>query len=280
VIEVGAPRPDDYPALLALLPEAFPAVGDTAQILVARRDGARVGAAAIAWSAGGFPLLVRVEPAHRRRGIGRALVEAAVAEARGETSALKAWQLEKEGSDGALLAAACGFTVAKRLHYFSADAAAADAYFTRLLDRMRRRIPPGARVVPIGEAPRGAVAAMLADNFAVPPRSAAQRLDPANADAYHPVLSSAVLDGEALAGAILCRIVGDVIDVEVNMVAPAWRGGWANLMLLAAMARAGRAHGIERFIFGGEAQVRDTINLAPRSGAVAIADRLSLVRPL
>lgn len=280
MIEIGAPSREDYSALARLLPEAFPLVGEPAELLVARVGGALAGAAAIAWSAGGFPVWIHVEPARRRRGIGRALMQAAIDEARGETTVLKAWHLLEDGSAAASLAVSCGFIDTKRLRYFSADPASSDSYFNRLLDRFRRRIPATVRVVPVQDVSSDALTAMLADAFDLSPAAAAQRFASTSTRPYHPTLSKAVVDGGTLAGAILCRADGDVVDVEVNMVAVGYRGGWANLLLLAAMARAGKDAGIGRFIFGGEAHVRDTVNLSRRSGAIRLPDRVTFTLPL
>lgn len=280
MFDLGPAQAAELPALVALLPEAFPPVGQPAEIVVARDAGGVIGAAACAWLPGGFPILARVVAARRLQGVGRALIEASAGQARGETGALRAWSLLDDGSEGARFAAACGFTVARRLRYFGTDGARFAARMARLRARMASRLPPGAAIVPLRDAPREIVAALLAATFALLPQGAAQRLDPATPGSYHPDLSIVAMAGDALAGAMLCHARDGVIDVEVNAVVPAFRNGWANVLMLEHMARAGRAAGFDRFEFGCEPHVRDTLNLALRTDAAELPDRLTFVRRL
>jgi hypothetical protein len=76
-----------------------------------------------------------------------------------------------------------------------------------------------------------------------------------------------MLDGEALAGAILWRVVDGVAHVDARVVAPRWRGGWTNLLLLEAGLVAGLAEGLTRMRFHCDDTVRDTISLARRCAA-------------
>ena len=79
---------------------------------------------------------------------------------------------------------------------------------------------------------------------------------------------------------MLCRRVGDRVDIDVNVVAPELRRSWANVVLLEGMARRGRAAGVNRFQFTCEEHVRDTLNLARRSAARQLPTQLVLVLPL
>src|SRR4051812_10050124 len=115
---------------------------------------------------------------------------------------------------------------------------------TALLARLRRRIPEGARVVPISQAKPDRVAELVAAQFGVPPHETARRLVPGAASGFDLELSLALLNGDVLCGAMLASRSGSLLVIEINIVAPAWRRGWTNSMLVEAMARRGRAAGI------------------------------------
>jgi hypothetical protein len=68
---------------------------------------------------------------------------------------------------------------------------------------------------------------------------------------------------------MLCRRFGDVADIDVNVVTPELRRGWANVPLLEGMARRCHAVGGVRFRFSCEEHVRDTLNLANASASRA-----------
>ena len=178
-----------------------------------------------------------------------------------------------EGSDAALFLQACGFGVRQRLHVFEANPAQLGAAMTALLARMVPRIPPGTVLVAPEQAPAAALGRLLASEFAV-----RQRLDAALAGAapggWDQKLSLALLVDGTVAGVVLARRHGPVLEVDFNVVAPAWRGSWANVMLVEGVLRRGRAAGLDRLRFLAEPHVRDTVNLARRAGAVRRADQL------
>jgi hypothetical protein len=79
---------------------------------------------------------------------------------------------------------------------------------------------------------------------------------------------------------MLCRRFGDVADIDVNVVTPELRRGWANVPLLEGMARRCHAVGGVRFRFSCEEHVRDTLNLARCSGARQLPTQVLLALPL
>ena len=275
-IEIVVPTEARLHEARALLPDTFPALGRPPECLLAERDGEVVGAAAMAWVPNGFPVLVHVRPEARRQGIGRALLATHRAAAQGETAGLRGWHPVDDGSGAAHFLQACGFAVHTRLQAYASDPARLGAAMTALLARMAPRIPPGATLVPPAQAPAAALARLLATHFTVRHNLAAL-LAGAGAAGWDQALSLALLVDGAVAGAVLARRDGEALEVDLNVVAPEWRGGWANVMLVEGVLRQGRAAGLTRLRFMAEPHVRDTINLARRAGGVRLPDKLAMV---
>lgn len=271
---IGHASDAEMPACRALLPAVFPARGRAPEILVARGPEGIRAALALAWVPGGFPFLLHVAPAWRRAGIGRALVAHAATLAQGETPLLRAWAPVAQGSAADAFLRACGCTIARRLLVFETDGARYSAVLSALWRRASRRLPAGMTLQALQAAP-GAAAVLVAAEFGVPRPDVMARLDPAHPDAYDDRLSQLLLRDGTAVGAILGRRYGDVIEVDVNVVAPELRHGVGNLMLLEALGRLSLEAGVGRFRFACEEHVRDTLNLGARSDAQRRPDQLS-----
>ncbi len=245
-------------------------------------EGAIRGAAALAWIPRGFPLLVHVAPPWRRQGIGRALVQAAANTAVGETPALRAWTPLEETSEAAQFLRVVGFQVTRRVLAFETDGLRFSAAMTTLLARLRAagKVPADVHVAHLAEASPADVVALVAPEFGTMPHDVAWRLAPGAPGAYDRDLSLVLLRGGAVCGAILCLRSGDLVTVDVNVVAPHLRRGWANLLLLEAITHRCRADGVTRCHFTCEEHVRDTLNVARRSDAIALPPRVMLTLPL
>lgn len=265
------------PACLALLP---PITHPDCIVFAARLpDGTLAGAAGLLWQSWGrppgFPAWVHVLPDCRRRGIGAALARALVRRAEGESDALWAARPLAQGETRALFAAALGFTTAGRQFYFEADARRCleeAQRLVRLLDA-RRRVPEGVRLAPLDQQRIPEVTAMLRSELpSTPPdigRRMAESLDVAPADAPVDIASSRVLlvDGE-IAGALVSRRLPEgAASILCNVVAPRFRGGWANVVLLESVNRAIVEGGCGRVYFDCEENNRDTLGIAKRAGA-------------
>lgn len=270
----------DAPLCRQLLPAAFVPSGRAPELLVACGPEGVRGALALAWVPGGFTVLVNVAPAWRRGGIGRALMAQARLSAQGETPVLRAWHAVSKDSPADAFLQACGFACTRHFLVFDTDLARNSAALSARLDRARRRMPAALSLRPLAEAPLSAVAALVAGDFSVSPHEALAKLAPDHPDPYAPQLSQVLMADGAVAGAILGRRYGDVIEIDINVVVPALRGGVANLMLLEAIGRLSREAGVARFRFSCEAHVRDTLNLGERSNAVRLPDQLLYTLPL
>ena len=268
-----------------LLPETF-SPGNAPEALVGfGRHDELAGAAAIGWQAAGdpaaFPVSVHVLPNFRRQGLGRALLDAAAALARGETAALQPWTVLREDSEAAAFCLASGFCVHHRILHFSGEAERMEAMLAAYREKLDRSgwIPAGARVVALPDAPPGEVANLVAREFHGNPAAMLARLSGVAGTPPDPQRSVVLLLDGAVAGAQLVCIGADgVPEVEANVVIPSLRRGWANLLLTHEGTRIGILHGSRRFRFFCDDRVIDTVNLARRSGADKVATDVLLRR--
>ena len=278
-IAIRAAEDADMRACRMLLPQAF-AAESSPEVLVAVRRGAAgplVGACALSWcnapkpeaEPGGFPMLLGVVPSMRRLGIGLALVEAAAAWCRSETTGLRSWLPVPEGSDAALFLQQAGFALHHRTLHFETGLAEFHVIMEGMRARMesRGRLPDQARILPLAEAPAWDVAALVAPEFAAPHATILRRLSPGAADAFDLRRSVALYIGPELAGVLIFSWNAGLVGIEVIVVAAAFRGGAANVLLLEAATRAAMEGGAERFRFYCDERTRDTLGLARRAGA-------------
>jgi GNAT superfamily N-acetyltransferase len=277
-ITVARASEAEQPACLALLPQAS---GLGAELLIARRDGAFVGAAAVAWrswsSPVGFPIAVQVISDARRGGVGRALLAAADDLTRGETAGLWSGQPLDPDSDAAAFLQACGFALVRRQHYFEARLDTLLASIAPLAARMRARgrVPEDARLIPLADSPLDEVGWLVTEELGGGPfdalRTFRARTSPQAAALGD--RSIVVMRGEHLAAAMVQRLEEDVLVVDARVVAPAARGDWPNVVLLEAAAQRALAEGAATFRFHCDDSVDDTLSLARRSAARETAVR-------
>src|SRR5207249_4403403 len=81
-----------------------------------------------------------------------------------------------------------------------------------------------------------------------------------------------LVDGRAR-GLILLAVDGDLATYEARVVDPAYRGGWANVLLMATDLERGLTLGVRRVRFYSSGANRDTLKLAARCGARAVGFR-------
>ena len=187
-----------------------------------------------------------------------------------------------EGSGEAAFLLANGFRIIRRLLMFETDGVGFESSMTALLHRLRAsgKLPGDIRLATLGETPTSELIAVLAPQFAALPQDVAWRLTPGASGAYDPALSLVLLKGQSVVGAMMCRREAESVDIDVSVVVEGFRHGWANVLLLEAMARRCRAADVARFRFGCEEHVRDTLNVARRCGARSLPAQVSLAFPL
>jgi GNAT superfamily N-acetyltransferase len=278
--------PAQTAAALALLPELAQAAADAPagaptplppRLAVAHRAGAP---AELVGAAGFLPVVherptpgfrgqVRVLPHWRRRGLGRALLRRIADEVRAwDMPHLRAWQAEPEDEAGAFLRA-MGFRSDFTLHHFLIEKTVVAPMCARLVDRLRAggRVPPGMALLPLHEAPRGAVVQLHAAEFSAGHEAAAAMLARELADPLVRALSFALWDGTVLAGYLLAGRHDGLPQVRFWASAPQLRGGWAAALLLDAFVRAGVDAGGDRAHYSCNANARAPLNVARRCGA-------------
>jgi GNAT superfamily N-acetyltransferase len=274
-ITVAAASEAESAACIALIPQLR---RTEAEFLVARRDGALVGAAGVVWRSwqhpAGFPFAVEVIPAARRQGVGRRLAAAAAQMAAGETDGIWSLSSVDESNPAAAFLRACGFEARRRQFHFEIETAAATSNFRAVAQMMRARgrIPADARMIPLAEADMEAVAWLVSAEFSTGPVGLLQRLRQGErGPGFDPARSLALMQGDRLAGVVLCSLEGRVLEVGARVVAPAWRGRWASVLQLEAIANYAYDDGGEVVRFSCDETVRDTLGVARRSGAAEVA---------
>lgn len=261
------------------MPETF-GFDSVPEMLVAVPDDASgpiVGACAISWcnapkpevDPSGFPIMLYVVEAERRKGVGRALIEAAAEWCREETTVLRNWMPVPAGSDAVQFLQRSGFTLHHRTLHFEANLAEFHRIVDHLRDRLQRtgRMPAAAQLLRLQDIPAWDVAALVAPEFPAPHAAIMRRLTPGAPDAFDLARSTALRVGEVLAGVLIFSWNGGEVGIEVIVVAPSFRGGAANVLLLEGATRAAMEGGAEFFRFYCDERTRDTIGLARRAGA-------------
>ncbi len=293
-VSVRPPSGPEKRVCRMLLPEAFQQ-GGSAEFLLALAEpplqflGA--GAYVPIRSSDGQPawqVMLRVADPCRRQGVGTQLLQAlrAQAQLRG-IATLLTWHQPEQQPEADPFLRHQGFTREDRFTLFEADIERLAGSLGGLRDWLmaRDRVPPGARVVPLREAPLDQVARLNAQSFGGTSEEIARRMRQAlmrqsTSD------GQVVMLGDEVAGALLMGIDGTTCWVDTRVVAAPYRGrwaniGWANLLLLSAGLEWGLARGVQCVRFVSSAKNRNTMKLAARCAAevVQVADLYALKVP-
>ena len=270
---------NEAPACLALLSE----VRDVpAEFLIARANGEFAGAAAIVWrnwsNPGGFPIHIHVLKAHRGKGMGRALLNHAVSLASGDTDGLWPVKPVPEDSEAAQFMQACGFQLRRKHLFFEAKVENLLSQVSPVVARLRRhkRIPENARIIPLHEAPIDQVGWLVSADFGGAPIQSMAKLQQrlsSTGTIKRDCSNIAMLGGE-VAGCLIFQIEErggrDIAVVDVRVVAPEQRNGWASLMTLEAGLLRCQALGVNEFAIDCDDTNRDTLSVSRRSKAIEV----------
>lgn len=218
-------------------------------------------------------IALRVPRPLRRRGFGRAIVEASVAEARGRAARILVRSEPGEHPDARPFLEACGFTLVERQVFLAADYATARDRLTGLYRRLRSRgtIPSSARVVPLADAPLERLVELHVALVGGTPTGIAdllrRRIGAGTADDSLALL----VDGRP-EGLILFATRDGVTDVASRLVSPELQAkghtsGWPNLMLMAKVFPASDRHAPRTLRFDCRASNRETLGLTRHLGA-------------
>ncbi len=249
MIHIARTTEDEQAACLALLPEVW---NVPVELIAARRDGVLIGAAGLLWESwadpAGFPIAVHVIPEARRQGVGRALVDTALALVDGESDGL--WTLGNvaEESEAADFLRGCGFAPQKRITHFEMQGQSFHDHVERIVARLLSRMRHGLAV--------GDGSGIDFDR------------------------STVVMEGAQVAGALLYHWNDGDPVIEANVVAPAWRNSYVNALQLQVATKHGLDGGATSFRFDSDETVRDSMNLARRGGARPIKTEARFYRAM
>ena len=285
---IRPPTPPEKRACRMLLPAA---TGDAqrARLYVAAAGSPPrvVGAAALGLDSRhhthhGWQIDLRVIAPFRRRGIGRALAEHAVAQAAAHgVPCLHAWQWVEPESEPARAWAALGFSPARRKLEYEADIEQASSTLVPLYRQVRESgyIPATATIIPLGEADHDAVARLHAEYLGGSRRVLMPLLTGAAPDCYHPKYSRIILLDGRVVGASLGRILADgVCEVDAHVLHPSVRMGWANLWLKMEAAERLLEDGIRTMRYFTLEQHTDTQRISRQAGCRLIRSLVQMRR--
>jgi GNAT superfamily N-acetyltransferase len=187
-------------------------------------------------------VLVHVAAPYRRQGIGRALIEAAIARCRGRTHLLRALRPVAAGSAAASFLAAAGFADYEAIVHYEADLDILHRLLQRFHERMTRRgaMPADIAILSLRQAPADKVAEMVASHLPITQQAVIARMRPGRADTYDLDKSIVLMRGAQCVGLIIGQWGEPVPSVLIRIVDPSLRGGWANILLLAEAVCMGR----------------------------------------
>lgn len=222
----------------------------------------------------GFVVWVRVAAPFRRRGIARALVNAAAAEARARgVKALYASDPLESGSPDLPICRALGMTESITVnHYQAASERVVDVVRPLALElRSRGWIPTDAEVVGMKEVPDQTLAQMHVTLLGGVMPVILARLRGAAPESFAPALSYGLRRGGDVIGALLGRAIEPgVAFVDAIIIRPEYRMGWAHLMLKLHAAERAVALGFRELRFTAYDNHKDTRKMASKSGATLV----------
>jgi hypothetical protein len=206
--------------------------------------------------------------------VGRRLLREAAALASRETDGLWSLKAAQPDSPEALFMQACGFVPHRRQHHFQARINVLLEHLSPLVARLRARgrVPADVRIASLADAPLEEVGWLVSAELGGGPIEALQRLRLRGGAADSDPLdrSLAVLHDGHVAGVMLWRLNDGIATVDARVVAPRWRNGWPNLLLLEASLLRARAERVTDFRFYCDDTVRDTLRLAQRAAAIEV----------
>jgi GNAT superfamily N-acetyltransferase len=285
---IRPPTPPEKRACRMLLPAATGGAQRARLFVAAMGSPARVvGAAAIGLDTRrdthhGWQVDVRVIVPFRGRGIGRALVKHAVAQAAAHgVPYLHAWQWVEPDGEAARAWAALGFSPARRKLEYEADIEQASSTLVPLYRQVRESgyIPAGATIIPLSDADHDAVARLHSEYLGGSRRLLIPLLTGAAPDCYHPKYSRVILLDGRVVGVSLGRILANgVCEVDAHVLHPSVRMGWANLWL--KMEAAGRLleDGIRTMRYFTLEQHTDTQRISRQAGCRLIRTLVQMRR--
>jgi hypothetical protein len=185
--------------------------------------------------------------------------------------------------DAARAWAALGFSPAQRKSEYETELPRSLPTILPLYEQVRERgwVPESARIIPLADADKEAVARLHADYLGGNRRLLMPLLDGPAPDRYDPQFSRVLLLDGNVVGFTLGRILpGGVCEIDANVLHPSVRMGWANLWLKVEAARMLLSNGIEVIRYFSLDQHQDTHRLSRQAGARLVGSRVQMRREI
>jgi GNAT superfamily N-acetyltransferase len=278
---VGPAGPRLTLAALSLLPELMGAEALAPRFLTAHppnQPDRPLGAAAFVprlrdLTHPGFRCIARVLPGFRRQGIGRALMQALVEEARRwNVPRLHAWRPVDERSLEAAALQSLGFQRLSTMHHFIGTVERALPAAARLEGSLRTRLraPDAVSIVPLHEVPREQVVSLYQRQLGGSTASVGEHITQVLNDERARAISVAAWDGEKLHGFMLLAM-RDCPEADFWVSDLGRRNGWIAALTLHASLQRIDALGLREYRFHCNEHVQATMNFARRTKAVCVS---------
>ncbi len=240
-IEVRAPRPDEWRACRALLPEAFSS-GVLPQLLLAARAqpfgylGACAAEPRSYEASPAWHLSLHVAPPFRRQGVGSHLIRTFVDRRAGPSVRTVIASHADDEPGAAAFLRSVGFAFSFRVSRYEVELAPyierGQAFRARLV--AHGKVPAGAAVARVSEVSREDVAQLLGSRTGpVADALGASWGDQLKRTSVREMSTALMLDG-AIIGVVLADLEGTRGEMLWRAVAHDYRAGWANIVLSTA----------------------------------------------
>ncbi|HEX6963205.1 MAG TPA: GNAT family N-acetyltransferase [Lacipirellula sp.] len=230
----------------------------------------------------GYGALVHVIPPCRGKGIGRALLEPLQQAARELGGrALYAARRVDVGSDEMAGWRRLGFSICETVKEHELPLERFEPRLAPMLAWFRRHksIPAEARIVPLFLADRQQVLQLHMAHLGGDRASLERRLAGQGEGAFHGRYSRVLLIGDRVIGCILAHGESPTAAVvDAVIVAPEYRGGWANVWLKLEATRGAQELGITHFRFATFDRYGDTRRFTEKFGGVTTRTSVLMYR--
>lgn len=282
-VQVRPPGRADLPACRLILPEVFIPGAPRSLVAVAPDPMRFLGVVATrptpSTHGAAWTLDLHVVGPYRRRGIGRRLLNAIIAEARQRNITYLAAASDPDSECARAFLEAGGFERVLRLETFEGELDRHAAEVADLYERLRRRgrIPDNVRIVRLEEAPREPLLRLLAapsgnldaGNPGLPDLSWSEAWRHPSVSRVSPV----VMVGDDPVAVVLAERRGDIATVAWRTVSPEYRLGWANILLGHTAISWMRESGTRKMRFISTSLTTDTERMSRIFGARLISRR-------
>lgn len=227
---------------------------------------------------------VHVIPPYRRHGVAGELIQK-VAQYAAESGAQAIYATQKVDSNSEEQQAweALGFSVCETVLHHELPLIEFEVQLTPLLNRMQERgkIPASAKIIPLCDADIEAVLRLHLEELGGDPADLRKKLRGEVPNSFSARYSRILLVNGQTVGFILAhRAAQDIAYVDANVIAPEFRGRWANVWLKLEATQGAQQLGIKKFVFTSFDHYTDTRSFTDRFQGATVSAKLLMYRPL